>query len=123
MTELHELRPRRLPDAAPGLLTATGIAAAFGAAACCGLPLVLASAGLGTAWLGSVSLVASPYRIPLLVMAAVGLVAGAALLWRQQQRARACLPGTPCASPLIRFLTLAGLIAGFVLLWLGYSYA
>ncbi len=123
MAESYSKSDRRpWPGAAPAALTGTGIAAAFGAAACCALPVLLASAGFGTAWLGSVALVASPYRLPLLVIAALSLIAGTVLLVRQQRLARSCLPGSSCAKPATRFLTLAGLIAGFALLWLGYSY-
>src|SRR3546814_9248079 len=42
--------------------TLAGIAAAFGLAACCALPFLLASVGLGAAWLAGVAVVAAPYR-------------------------------------------------------------
>lgn len=123
MIETHkDSAPRLSPGAAPAAFTGAGIAAAFGAAACCALPIILASAGLGTAWLGSVALVTSPYRTPLLILAAASLIVGAVLLWRQQRRAQTCAPGGICASPLTRILTFVGLIAGIVLLWLGYFY-
>ena len=60
-------------------LTLAGIAAAFGVAACCALPILLASAGIGAAWLSGVAVVSAPYRTPLLVIGALCLVAGAAL--------------------------------------------
>lgn len=122
MTELHDKPRLRQPGVAPGLFTATGIASAFGAAACCGLPLVLASAGLGTAWLGSVASLTFSYRVPLLVIAAVSLFAGTVLLWREQRAARSCTPQGVCAKPGFRVLTFLGLVAGMFLLWLGYSY-
>ena len=63
-------------------LTLAGIAAGFGVAACCALPILFASAGIGAAWLGGVAIVAAPYRTPLLVVGALCLIAGAALLLR-----------------------------------------
>lgn len=104
------------------LLTASGLAAAFGLASCCALPFLLASAGLGTAWLAGFALLAAPHRSMSLVVGAVGLVGGAALFWRQQ-RASACTQGAFCSRPAIRHLTLAGLILGTGLLYLGYAYA
>ena len=103
------------------LLTATGLAAAFGLASCGGLPLLLASAGFGTAWLTAVALLAAPHRALLLVVGAVGLVGGAALFWRQQ-RAASCTPDALCARPAIRNLTLSGLVLGAGLLYIGYMY-
>ena len=45
--------------AAPALLTLGGIGAAFGLAACCAIPMALASFGVGTAWLAGVALFAA----------------------------------------------------------------
>ncbi len=108
------------PLAAP-LLTLGGLAAAFGAASCCGLPFLLASAGLGTAWLGGIALIADPVKPWLLGFAALALAGGAALLARQQW-VRVCRPGAACARPATRALTLAGLLAGAALLYVGYRY-
>jgi len=104
------------------LLTASGLAAAFAAASCCGLPFVLATFGLGTAWLYGVAVVAAPYRAILLAAAAICLVGGAALLWRRQTDVH-CAPGGLCSKPTARALTTVGLLVGFVLLYLGYAYA
>lgn len=103
-------------------LTLAGIAAGFGVAACCALPILFASAGIGAAWLGGVAIVAAPYRTPLLVVGALCLIAGAALLLRQQLTAARCGPGGVCTPRWMRILTLAGLIFGAALLWGGYSY-
>src|SRR3546814_4751698 len=73
-------------------LTLAGIAAAFGVAACCALPILFTSAGIGAAWLGGVAIVAAPYRTPLLLIGALCLLAGAALLLRQQVTAARCGP-------------------------------
>jgi mercuric ion transport protein len=104
------------------LLTVSGLAATFGVASCCGLPFLLASAGLGTAWLTGVALLAAPHRSILLIVGAVCLAGGAALLWRQR-RVAVCTPGAFCSHPAVKSLTLAGLLLGAVLLWLGYTYA
>jgi mercuric ion transport protein len=51
---------RRASGAA--LLTLGGLAAAFGLASCCALPLLLTTLGLGTAWLSVVAVMAAPHR-------------------------------------------------------------
>lgn len=105
------------------ILTAGGLAAAFAVASCCGLPFILATLGLGTAWLYGVAIFAAPYRAALLAAAAMCLVGGAVLLWRQRQSPASCAAGGVCTKPAIRALTTVGLLAGFVLLYLGYAYA
>ncbi len=104
------------------LLTIGGLAAAFGVAACCALPLVLISLGVGTAWLGGIASVATPNRTLFLVFATLALVGGAILLWRQQRHAARCGPNGVCTPPGVRVLTLVGLIVGVVLLVAGYLY-
>jgi mercuric ion transport protein len=104
------------------LLTVSGLAAAFGVASCCGLPFLLATAGLGTAWLTSFALLATPHRSVLLIVGAACLAGGALLLWRQQRMAT-CTPGAFCSRPTVRSLILTGLLVGMVLLYLGYAYA
>lgn len=103
-------------------LTLGGIAASFGVAACCGLPMTLASVGIGSAWLAGIAMAALPYRLPLLVIGALCLLGGATLLVRQQVAASRCAPGTVCTSLSTRLLTLVGLLIGAALLWLGYVY-
>lgn len=106
------------------LLTLGGLAAAFGVASCCALPFLLATAGLGTAWLYGIAVLAAPHRGFLLGAAAICLAGGAVLLWRQRQRRTAvtCAPGGVCSHPAVRGLTLVCLLAGLVLLYLGYTY-
>lgn len=104
------------------LLTLGGIAAAFGVASCCALPLLLASFGIGAAWLTGVAMAAVPYRSVLLAASAIALLGGAVLLWRQQRAAAACVPGGKCTPPIVRVLNLVGLLIGAVLLWAGYTY-
>jgi len=115
--------PRR-SSAARGaaVLTLGGIAAAFGVASCCALPILLTTAGLSAGWLGGIAMAASPYRTPLLWLSALFLIGGAALLWRQQRRAMTCGPDGDCTPPAVRAILLFGLVLGAILLWLGYSY-
>jgi mercuric ion transport protein len=80
------------------------------------------AAGLGTAWLTSVTLLATPHRSILLVVGAACLAGGAVLFWRQQRMA-GCTPGAFCSGPAVKSLTVAGLLVGLVLLYLGYAYA
>ena len=67
------------PEPAPArdtgvmLLAAGGLAAAFGAASCCALPLLFGSLGLGTAWLVTVAWFAAPHRLALLAIATICL--------------------------------------------------
>ena len=99
-----------------GLAAGGGIAAAFGAAACCALPLALASAGVGSAWLGSISPVVASYRTALLVLASVLLVAAAARLLWQFRRAGTCPADRACGSLAYRALTTIGIVIGAALL-------
>lgn len=94
-------------------LLAGGYASAFSAAACCGLPVLLASAGLGTAWLLPVARVAGPFA-DWLALAALGLLlASGMLLLRRPKR---CLPGGLCASGTFRAAMLVALAGGGALL-------
>ena len=105
------------------LLTAEGIAVAFGVAACCGLPFILANLGLSAAWLSGVALLAAPHRQLLVPLAALLLLAGAFALWRQHRAAVACRVDGVCARPAARLMTLAGLVTGTALFVTGYLYA
>jgi mercuric ion transport protein len=114
--------PRPPKGIGTATLTLAGIAAAFGVAACCALPILLASAGIGAAWLGGVAVVTAPYCTPLLLIAALCLVTGGALLLRQQLVAARCGPTGVCTPRWMRMLTLFGLLLGAALLWAGYRY-
>jgi mercuric ion transport protein len=120
-----EVPPTERPASEGGaaLFTGAGIAAAFGLASCCALPMTLATMGLGSAWLGSVATLAAPYRAVLTGIAALSLLGGAVLLWRQQRAAMTCGPDGACTPGYVRFATLVGLMLGAVLLWAGYTYA
>src|SRR5258708_9175962 len=99
-------------------LTLGGLLAAFGVAACCGLPFLLATLGLGTAWLGGFALLAAPHRLLLLAAATLCLGSASVLLWRQR-RAPSCTPGAICTRPAIRSITVIGLLVRLALLYLG----
>jgi mercuric ion transport protein len=104
------------------LLAAGGLAAAFGAASCCALPLLLGSLGLGSAWLVAVAWVAAPHRLALLLTAVICLIgAGGFFVWRD--RIAACTPGTSCRRPAATALLACMISLGAVLAVLGYLYA
>jgi mercuric ion transport protein len=105
------------------LLTLGGLAAAFGVASCCALPMLLTTIGVGAAWLGVVALLAAPHRDTLLILGGVCLAGGAALLWRQQRTAAARGANGACGPSVVRALTLVGLLIGACLLWAGYANA
>ena len=103
------------------LLAAGGLAAAFGAASCCALPVLLGAIGIGGAGLGGIALLAAPYQ-PWLLLAAAGCVlVGGGLLWRS--RAAACPPGTACGRPGLRRVTTLALTLAAILALLGYAIA
>lgn len=112
---------RRARDTGATVLTLSGLVAAFGVASCCGLPFLLATVGLGSAWLVGIATLAAPHRTLLLAVSATCLMAGAVLLWRRQPP-NICPAKTACAKPLIRGMTLVGLAAGVALLTIGYLY-
>src|SRR6266446_1323622 len=78
------------------LLVAGGLVAAFSAASCCALPLLLGSLGLAGAWLGSLALLAGPHRPALLAAAVICLVAGGGVLLRLRRAVTTCAPGAVC---------------------------
>jgi mercuric ion transport protein len=119
----QEAGPQNKPAIGMAFLTAGGLAAAFGVASCCALPLLLTTLGLSTAWLGGVAMTAAPHRELLLIVGAAALLGGTILLWRQQRVAATCAVGQVCMPKGIRIVTFVGLIAGAGLLWAGYRYA
>ena len=85
--------------------------------------MLLASAGLGSAWLVGIAVPAAPYRLWFVAFGAISLVAGGVLLARQQMHAARCGADGLCVPASLRFVTLIGLLLAAVLLWLGYRYA
>jgi len=108
-------RRRQLGAMGPVALAAGGLAAAFGAASCCAIPMLLGSLGLGG--LGSVVFlpVLGPYQSYLIGAAAVCLLAGGLLFWRR--RSCACRDTRTATT-----VTLIGLALGAGLLMLGLTY-
>lgn len=94
-------------------LLAGGWLSAFSAAACCGLPVLLAGIGMGTAWLLPVARLAGPHADWLSLAALACFAASAALLLR---RPKLCLPGTWCAGAWFRPTLWAALAGGGALL-------
>ena len=104
------------------LLALGGLAAAFGAASCCGLPLLLGSLGLGSAWLIGIAWIAAPHRLALLLAAVICLIgAGGVFVWRR--RVAACTPDMSCGRPATTALLVCVISLGAVLAVLGYLYA
>jgi mercuric ion transport protein len=102
----------RAQRAVAPLLTLGGIAAAFGLASCCALPMVLFFFGIGTAWLGGIGLYAALHETMFLVVATIGLLGGAAMLmWQRRRFTRAML-----------WTMGVRLVLGAVMLWAGLTY-
>jgi mercuric ion transport protein len=119
-TDAQERAPAR--DAGALLLAAGGLAAAFGAASCCALPLLLGTLGLGSASLVTLAWFAAPYRLALLAVAVVCLASGGGVfVWRR--RIASCAAGVACGRPVITGLLTAALCVGAVLVVLGFMYA
>ena len=111
--------PARNADAL--LLAAGGVAAAFGAASCCALPLLLGSLGLGSAWLAIVASIAAPHRLAVLAVAVGCLAAGGVLQWRRR-RIAAC-EAEACRSPVTTSVVTCLLSLGAVLVAVGWIFA
>lgn len=99
-------------------LTLGGFGAAFAAASCCALPILLGGLGLSTAWLFGLASVAAPHRLVLISLALGLFAAGAGALWRSRRSACAGL----CSRPAVRWFTGAALCLGLLLAALGYRY-
>lgn len=104
------------------LLTVSGMASAFSVAACCALPILLATTGIGTAWLTGIATISAPHRSALMIVSLISLLASVALLWRIQQNARRCGDTSVCTPVWLRFGILLGVLFGAALLVAGYSY-
>src|SRR6516165_11674299 len=120
--DARNVAPEHTPvrDTGVLLLAAGGLAAAFGAASCCALPLLLGSLGLGSAWLVTVAWFAAPHRLALLAIAIICLGSGGAVLLWRRRRLAACAPGVACGSPVVTALVTP---LGAVLVVLGFMFA
>jgi mercuric ion transport protein len=119
---VEETQLRRGRFGGPLLVAGSGLAAAFCAASCCALPILLGSVGLGSGWLVALAWLAAPHRTAFPAAAAALMASGAgAFLWRRRL--------TSCATEsLARRLTasaalVAVLLIGGVLTILGYLYS
>lgn len=77
------------------LLVAGGFLAALGAASCCVLPMLLLTIGIGSAWIGSLTALASYH--PYFMAAAIVILAVS--FWRVYRRPAHCENGAACAEP------------------------
>jgi mercuric ion transport protein len=94
-------------------LVTSGIGAAFSAAACCGLPVILAGVGIGTSWLIPIAAAVGPIADLLTVFAGLALLASFGLVLR---RPKVCMPGALCARPLFRVGIGSAALLGLALL-------
>jgi mercuric ion transport protein len=110
-------RPRlsRLRAFGPVALAASGVAAAFGAASCCAIPMLLGGLGLGSLGSAVFMPILGPYQHDLLGAATVCLLASGGFLWRRDLCACQATRMTTAA-------TLIGLMLGGALLALGLAY-
>ncbi len=104
------------------LLALGGLAAAFGAASCCALPILLGSFGVSSAWLFGIAVLSAPHRLAL-VGSAVLCLAGAEIMLALRWRAIACAPGSVCGRRAVAPLVVALVIIGSALAVAGYLYA
>lgn len=103
---------RRLPGSLASLAAALGLGAVTAAAACCVLPLALASVGVGASLMAGFVVLAG-IRTPLLMVSAAVLIAAWAFWWHK--RKAVCGPDKACAVPGRKPRSLALLIAATVL--------
>jgi len=102
--------PSRVIGVAPKWLGALGLTAGIGAvvaSSCCTLPLVLGALGASAGVLGGLQQVAE-WRVPFLVVSALGMAGGWAAWWWKPPTG--CAAGSACASPARSRATLALLV-------------
>ncbi len=99
-----------IPVAREGLAATGGLIGAVAASACCIVPLILFSLGVGGVWIGRLAEL-SPYQPFFLAFAALSIGYG---FW-QVYRRPACADGTACARPLPRRLVKTALWSATVL--------
>jgi mercuric ion transport protein len=75
-----------------------GVLGAIGASLCCVAPLALVSAGIGGAWISSLTKL-EPFR-PIFVLATVAFFGLA--YWKLYRSPEGCLPDEACADPRVR---------------------
>lgn len=101
------------------LIAAGGILGAFGASACCILPMVLFSLGISGAWIGQLTAL-SPYQ-PIFLAATIGILGyGYWLVYRKPKSA--CAEGDACARPLPNLLVKGSLWFATALVLLAFAW-
>jgi len=101
------------------LVAAGGILGAIGASACCIVPLVLFSLGVGGVWIGRLTAL-SPYQ-PVFIALTFGFLGyGYWLVYRKP--AAACADGAACARPLPNRVVKAALWAATALVVLALAW-
>lgn len=120
--QIEATQVRRGRRGGPLLVAGSGFAAAFCAAACCGLPVLLGSVGLGSGWLVTLAWFAAPHRTVLLI-AAIVLMASAAGAFLWSRRIAYCKAEISARRTAGSALLIAVLSIGGVLTILGYLYS
>ena len=100
-------------------LAASGVAAAFSLAACCAIPIALATAGLGASWLSPMVSVTQPYAGLLTAASLAALIGSVLIVWRASGH---CGPGSMCARPGFRWGVTGAAAIGAALLLLSRIY-
>lgn len=95
-----------------GVFATGGLLGAVGASSCCILPLALALAGVGGAWVGGLTALA-PYQPMFLGIGALSVGAG---FWRAYRPGRPGCDGPQCGTAASRRWTKAALWVGAALL-------
>jgi len=101
-------------------LVSAGLASAFSLAACCALPVLMASAGIGSAWLGPIVTTTQPYATSLTLVSVAALLGSVAVTGNA---AKHCRPGSLCARSGFRASVFGLAAVGFVLLLMSRIYA
>lgn len=124
MVDVRPSQPRETAKQTGALLlTIGGVAAAFGAASCCALPILLSSLGIGSAWLVAVAWISAPHRVALLTDALVCLIGGGTILAWHRYTVAACGPSVVCGNRAVTPLVIVFLMLGSALAVAGYLYA
>jgi mercuric ion transport protein len=101
-------------------LVAGGIGAAFALAACCAVPVLLASLGIGAAWLAPIVSASQPHAEALTGVSAIALLGSVGVVARAPKH---CEPNATCTRPWFRWAVIAAALIGAVLLLLSKVYA
>ena len=126
MTDQTRATPERptvnVKETGAVLLALGGLAAGFGAASCCALPLLLSGLGIGSAWLFGIAVLAAPHRLALIIGASLCLV-GATVVLAMRRRAIVCSAGIVCGRRAIAPVVGTLMALGAALAVAGYVYA